>query len=225
MSALQVLLTAASIALICATLAGLWSRRFYRLCYAFTAYLAAVALGEALILLWPDRFYSWAFWQGKETLYGLLKLAIVLELGSLTFQVFPGARAKARWLALFALLATLATMLSIPPDSHQELTWLAALAVEVHSRLANGTVLLLALTWILVFWYHVPLHRLHRAILRGLGLYLVVLAMLLRLVANLGADSRDLASHVSGFAYVALLGYWTWEVWRPAQPLDNRPIL
>jgi hypothetical protein len=223
MSALQALLSAVCVALICATLAGLARRRLYRLCYSFTAYLAAVALGEALILLWPDTFYRWAFWQGKETVYGLLKLGIGLELGSLTFQAFPGASARARLIALLALLFILAAMLTLTPAPHEDLSPLQALAVELQSGLANGTVLLLALTWILVFWYHVPLHRLHRAILRGLGLYLMVSSAALKLVGNF-PELRDAVSYGTGIAYVALVGYWAWEAWRPEREIDKLPI-
>src|SRR5687767_6364323 len=68
-----------SLCLTFAVLAGLATRRLYRLSYSFTVYLLAVALSEALIFLWPARFFIWSFWLTKETLYGLCKLVLALE--------------------------------------------------------------------------------------------------------------------------------------------------
>src|SRR5262245_4838320 len=108
MTAIQIVATVTSLALLAALLAGLFARRLYRVCYSFPAWLAAVLVGDLLVFLWPARFYTWAFWMAKETAYAALKLAIAVEITALAFQAFPSARATVRRVLLGVLLALLA---------------------------------------------------------------------------------------------------------------------
>jgi len=222
LSLLKTLLVVAGLLLAPAILAGLVRRRLYRLCYSFPTYLLTVWIGELLIFAWPERFYHWTFWQIKETAYAVLKLATALELGSLAFKAFPGARRRAMGLALLVLLATLGTLVLEPVKS----TDVESLALELQPRLANGTALLFASVWALVFWYHIPLHRLHRAILRGIVPYLLIFTTGMRLLASLGRDIQHAAAGADSIAYVALLAYWAWEAWRK-EPEDtaSSPVL
>ena len=215
------LLGFATVLLISVILAGLTWKHLYRLCYFFPSYLFAVALGDFLMLTWPKRFYQWEFWQAKETLYALLKFGIALELAALTLQAFPGARARARLWALGMLSLTL-LVLALNPAPGEDL---ADLAVELQPRLANGTALLFAVVWGAVIWYHIPLHRLHRAILRGFVPFLLTFTVLYRLLTTVGWDVHQAVNYGTGAAYVLMLLYWTWEVWRHEPISDVDPQL
>jgi hypothetical protein len=196
-------------AIVAGTLYGLLSRRLYRACWFFVVYLGAVFVVEVLILIRPDTFYRLSFWQAKETLYAVLKLAIAFELGYRNFGRLPGAKQTAWRLAAATIIATLAALLLPARASAYEID-----AVEIQARLTNGTILVLMSIWGALLWYNVPLHWLHRAILCGLVSYLVVFALLLGLLAAIGWRLVDLASPAAGLAYFALLLYWLWEVWR-----------
>jgi len=202
-----------SILLIPVLLLGLQRRSLLRLCYAFPVYLTAVWLGEVAVRSSPERFYNWGFYVAKETLYGGLKLAIAVELAALAFGRFPGAAATARRALLAGLLVTAGTLLLGPPVTRPGL---AGIAFTLQPRLANGTVLLLLIVWILVLWYHVPVHRLHRAIIRGLVPYMLLFGdgVTLQLLGRSGWDVWRLVSFLNSSAYVTLLIYWTWEAWR-----------
>ena len=89
-------LIAAGVILICAILAGLIARRRAASLWSFAAYLAAVALSDALIALWPERFFRKDFWILKENVHNLLKLTLALELLVRIFQPFPSAYVAAR---------------------------------------------------------------------------------------------------------------------------------
>jgi hypothetical protein len=93
---------------------------------------------------------------------------------------------------------------------------------ELQARLNNGAALVLAAVWALVLWYRIPLHWLHRAILRGLVPYLLVFTVVLQVLQSAGWDFRDQASHAAGLFYVALLSYWTWVVWS-SEPAPGGP--
>lgn len=204
----------ASLGLLVALLAGLFVRRLYRVCYSFPAYLMAVLAGDVLMFAWPDRFYTWGFWTVKETLYALLKLAIAIEVSALAYQAFPSARAAVRRVILGVLAALLAFLvIGVPYDAE-----LPTLARELQRRTANGIALVFCATWALVLYYRLPLHRLHRAILRGLVPYLLVFASANTLTLVFGWDVRQAVNVADAAAWALMLAYWCWVVWRPARP-------
>lgn len=211
MDAVQAAFTIAGIVGLAAVLAGLFARRLLRACYAWDLYLVSVVVAEVLILTSPHHFYTWTFWSAKETAYGLLKLAIALELGLLTLGAFPGGRHRAQQLTL-ALLTATAIALALPTPGGP----VSSLALELQPRLANATALLFAAVWLLVLWYRVPLHRIHRAILRGLTPYLLVFTIAARIRATFGVEVLPLARWLDSTSYVALCFYWAWEAWRRA---------
>lgn len=224
MNAVQAAYTAASILAIAAVLAGLKARRLLRASYFWVLYLLAVLVGEGLILGWPQRFYTWSFWQLKETLYALLKLATAVELGLLTLGSFPGGRRRAQqWTLGILVLALLAVSLPVQPGP----VW--SIALELIPRLSNATALLFAAVWLLVLYYHVPLHRIHRAILRGLAAYLVLFTFAARVVGALGGQGLAFGRYLDSTAYVAMCLYWAWEAWRrvkePSYPVELTPYL
>jgi hypothetical protein len=209
-------------------LAGVWRNRLYRYCRTFVAYAAAVGLGGALIVLWPGTFYSWEFWQAKDLIYSTLSFLVALEIAALTFQAFPGARARARQLSVLILLATLAAVAFIPISAAEHSGTnpsQANLYLDFQPRVAHGTVMLLAGVWALILWYVVPLHRWHRAILRGLLPYMLLFTVAVRLLVSWGWDSRTQIGYADSVVYLAVLVYWAWEAWRKEPPTDRPDIL
>lgn len=199
-----------------------------RVCYSWSAYILIVGLADALILFWPRTFWNWSFWSGKELTLAVLKAGIGLELGTLAFARFPGAHRTARLWAAFALSVAAITMALAPKT---ETAGLAGLVLEAHARLSHGSALLLVSLGMLVLWYRVPVHRLHRAILRGLATYLLIFSGTSR--AALAMLSQGLlewwtvVAHLDGAAFALMLAYWTWEVARvsPDDELRGSPAL
>jgi len=206
----------ASLILLAAAILGLLRHRLYRLCYTFTAWLAAVWVTDGLMFLWPARFYTWSFWLAKETALAALKVAIALEIISLAYQAFPHARSAARLLTLGLLLAILALLLVGVPWGG----YLPTLAVELQRRVANGVALIFCGVWGLVLYYRLPLHALHRAILSGLAGYLIVFTATNTLPLELGWEVRQSANVVDAIAWAAVVSYWAWVAWRP-QPAPS----
>lgn len=197
---------------------GLW-----RVSYTWTVYVACVGFTDALILGWPHTFWTWGFWTSKELLLAILKFAMGLELGALAFRRFPGAQRTARSTAALTLLGV-AIIMALAPRTNQG--GLAGLALEAHARLSHGSALLLIALGLLVLWYRVPVHRLHRAVLRGLATYLLLFSGGLRTALSL-LDTALVAwwntvSSAAALAYVAMLAYWLWEVWRRVPEDDVR---
>jgi hypothetical protein len=205
-----------------ALLAGLVRRRLYRVCRTFPVYTTAVLAGEVLMLAWPERFHNWSFWTFKEAVYGLLKLGIALELASLTFRAFPGARATARRVLALGIGLLVTGLLALDLTEADE--W-SKLFMEIHPRLANGTALLFACIWGLVLWYNLPVHPFHRALLRGFVPYLLVYTVAFRLLAVWGWDLRHTLGFTNSAAYFLMLVYWTVVAWRPQAPPPADPAL
>ena len=191
-------------------LAGLFVRRLYRVCHSFPAWLLAVVAGDLLIYFWPVRFYTWGFYLAKEITYAVLKLAIAIEITELAFQSFPSARATSRRVMLGVLLALLAFVLI---GVHYQAD-LRDLARDLPRRMANGVALVFCATWAVILYYHLPLHWLHRAILRGLVPYLLVFATANTLTLEFGWDVRPAVNAAEGVCWDLMLAYWCWEVWR-----------
>ena len=210
MTWIQRVAVAASLALLVALLAGLFVRRLYRVCYSFPAWLLAVLAGDVLMLFWPERFYTWSFWMAKETAYAALKIAIAGEITVLAFQAFPSAGATVRRVVLGVLLALLAfVLIGVRYD-----VALQDLARELQRRVANGVALVFCAAWAVVLYYRLPLHRLHRAILRGLVPYLLVFAAASTLTLVFGWDVRPAVNAAEAACWNLMLAYWCWEVWR-----------
>jgi hypothetical protein len=216
MGTLERVLHAIALGFEAVVLTGLVTRKLYRLCYSFAGYMAAVLTAETMIFLWPARFFTWYFWLTKETTYAALKLAIALEIAALAYQAFPAARRAVGRLILAALLLVLA-MLTIGVNYGADFPTLAR---ELLRRVANGTAYVFLAVWGLVLWYRLPLHRLHRAILRGLVPYLLIFTGARSLTLAFGWDIRRPVNQADAVCYVVMLAYWAWEVWRrpPSEP-------
>ena len=87
-----------------ALLAGMVLRGRMGLCWTFGAYVLAILVGNTLVTLAPERFYTPAFWVLKQGVYDALKVAIAIELAWRAFAAFPRVWRTAR-VVLLALLA------------------------------------------------------------------------------------------------------------------------
>lgn len=222
MQTIEQALTYVHLVLLAVILVGLFQRRLFRLCYSFAVYVGTVlgtevflAVMKALFgkLAW-HAFFAWYAYPVKETAYGALKLTILLEITALTYQAFPTARAAVRALLLGVMLVILCFLtIGIPLR-----TDFYDLVRDRLLRLAQGTALGYFATWALVLWYRLPLHRWHRAILRGLVPYLLVFAAARNLTLVFGWDVRVAVNVGDMVVYALVLCYWAWEIWRTAPP-------
>lgn len=206
----------AGVILTCAILAGLVARRRAASCWSFVAYLAAVALTDLLIALWPERFFRQGFWILKENVHNLLKLAVALELMVRIFQPFPSAYAAARR-GVIVVVAGLAALVWF---SLSHGTDYVTVVGRLHPHVNDGTVWLLVALGGYCLWYHLPLDTLHKAILIGLVPYLLVYSVVQRAVAALGWERGDLFNTTAPIAYATLLAYWVSVVWKPGPGAD-----
>ncbi len=210
MARIQVVAGYANLLVVLVVLFGLLRRRLWRLAYAFSAYLFAVAVCSLLQRLWPAIFFHFDFYARKESLYNALCLTIALEIAALTFAGLPGAR-RAASVVLACALSMLGLALWIAfargPDLVVVVLWFVP-------RLANATALVLLAVWALALWFRAPLHPLHRVVLRGLVPYLLVFSVLFGTLRTLGWEPYLEFGLLESAAYFALQVYWAKEVWR-----------
>jgi len=226
MAAIELVLTFVHFELLGLILGGLALRRLFRLCYSFAIYVAMVLATETVLVVitalcgtrrWhPD--FAWQAYFIKEMVYGVLKFAILLEITALTYQAFPSARAAVRRLLAGVLVVLICLMtVGLPHVTGDQFYDFVR---DLLRRLAQGTALGYFATWALVLWYRLPLHRWHRAILRGLVPYTLAFAAARNLTLVFGWDVRLAVNVGDMVVYTLVLAYWTWEIWRkpPAEP-------
>jgi len=185
-----------------------------RLCRTFPFYLAAVCIPDLAFLLDPASF-TWGAWLAKESLQVALKLALALELSELAFARLPRARRAARTalgsIALITLILVVRTFPGPEPASIARVTfpWLnEATAVTYCAIIA------------LCLFYRVPMHPYHRAILRGLTLYLFFSTFAIHGLDFLG---REVAGDAQSLAYGILTMFWLTATWTPSGAIPARP--
>ena len=205
-------LIAAVVILIGIILAGLLARRRAASGWSFVAYLTAVASSDLLMLLWPERFWQHAFWIFKEGVLSLLKLAVALELLIRIFQPFPSAYAAVRR-AVIVVVAGLCALIWLSLSAGTDYV---AVIGRLYPHVHDGTVWLFVALGGYCLWYHLPLDSLHKAILIGLVPYLLLYSVVLRLLVDLGWERGGIFNRTGPLAYLALLGYWAYVVWKPA---------
>jgi hypothetical protein len=203
----QAALTALGIPLLILILAGLGARRRWRRIHALPAYAFVLLAAQVAVLLWPERFYVWRVWLGREAIVGLLGAVIVIEILLRVFTSMPAARqvvlrllAGAALLTIFALVAVRIPYASAPLGANP---WMLALAVDVLPRLAYATMVLCLLALGLTWFYRVPLDPFHRAVMYGFAPYLTLYA-LTRGITRDAAD-HDIANAANTAAYVLML--------------------
>jgi len=203
-----------------ACLAGIFARRRQGVCWAFVAYIVVVLLGNSLISFWPDRFYNPSFWILKEGAYTLARVAVAIELAYYAFRFFPGARATARALLLSVLGLTIVLSADSVGAALSAGSYKASypvVLVRCVPAVLTGTMWLMAVTAILVIWYHLPVDAFHRVILLGFVTYLLIWTNLLNLLRHRGLGLLKIANRVDALAYLGVLVWWTIGAWRTSE--------
>lgn len=201
--------------LVAVTLIGLLVRRRLGLWRSFGVYLGVVLVCNRLIRLWPETFYTSAFWDVKTALYTSARGLMALELALLMFGVLPRVRARALgWIALILAVLGLVSLGRIP--GHPDVEAVGGLGPWL--QLAG--LWMLAVVPALAMRYRLPMHPFHRMVLVGFGLYLVVYSGLL---AGIGLVASSRPAYLQAYArlntidplvYVTSLLLWAWAAWR-----------
>jgi hypothetical protein len=200
-----------------AVLMGLFVRRRAHLCWSFVAYLAWGLGCTSLISLWPDQFYRQWFYVLMLGVADALKLAVAAELTYRTFRAFPGAAARVRVFLAPLFLVPVLFVNQVPTGASFE-EWIRVYQPQV----LTAVIWIMTAITLLIAWYRVPVHEMHRAILIGLASYLLIFTTLLNVARDYGFD--QLAGFIGvadSYAYVLLLAGWGYAAWVPAR----RPVL
>jgi hypothetical protein len=200
-----------------AILVGLFVRHRAHLCWSFVVYLVTALVFNSLMSFWPDQFFRLWFYSLMLDLLNALKLAMAAELTYRTFRVFPGAAARVRILLAPVFLVPVLFVSKVPAGaSYQEI-------VQTYQpQLQTGVIWIITAITLLIAWYRVPVHAMHRAILIGFASYLLIFTTLLNVLRNFGFENlRSFINMADGYAYVLLLCWWGYAAWVPA----HRPVL
>jgi hypothetical protein len=209
MNALQQTIALIANALVATAVLGAVVRRRYRLWWFFTLYLATILVVEASILIAPRTFHTPEFWQAKETVIAGLRLAMAAEVGIRTMRAFPGALGTARFIVFAVLVVTLIAVATAPPSS-QFRTFVG----ELQPRVLHGSVWMLTAIAGVILWYRLPVHPFHKAILLSYLPYVLVFSILLSYLGRAGWEPGSASQYVNQLAYVALVAYWNYVIWR-----------
>ena len=197
-----------------ALLVGLVVRGQARHCWSFGVYALAILVGNSLASLWPGTFYNPSFWILKQGIYDALKMAVALELAWRAFAAFPGAKRVARMVFLALLTASAFSLGALTPKSSYMTLW------EWQPGTAVASLWLLTGTALLVVWYQIPVHDWQRIIMLGFAPYLLVFVATLELLKARGwIVARTGAGLLDSVAYLILVLFWVWAVWRPTDPV------
>jgi hypothetical protein len=200
-----------------AILVGLFVRHRAHLCWSFVIYLVTALVFNSLMSFWPEQFFRLWFYSLMLDLLNALKLAMAAELTYRTFRVFPGAAARVRVLLAPVFFVPVLFMSKVPAGaSYQEI-------VQIYQpQLQTGVIWIITAITLLIAWYRVPVHAMHRAILIGFASYLLIFTTLLNVLRNFGFENlRSFINMADGYAYIVLLGWWAYSAWVPAR----RPVL
>ena len=224
MTAAQAWIGYAGTVALAAVLAGVVSRRRYRVWYFFALFLAVSLVSTLMIAAWPGRFYTRGFWQAKETTLNLLRFGMALELAYRTFRAFPGAFVTMRWALLFVLVVTFAVVLFSGGGSDYR-----SFMAELHPRVLNGTIWLFAAIAALILWYRLPVNAFHKSVLMSYVPFLLVFTVTMNALGSVSADRLVWLSYLYQLAYLGLMVHWARAAWRrvevPSQPPERRTPL
>jgi hypothetical protein len=198
-------------------LVGLFARRRAHLCWSFVAYLSWGLTCNSLMTFWPDQFYRRSFYLLTSGVGDALKVAIAAELTYRTFRAFPGAAARVRVLLAPLFLVPVLFVNKVPLDAtYEELIRL------YQPQVLTAVIWIMTAITLLIAWYRVPVHAMHRAILIGFASYLLIFTTLLNVLRDFGLNNlREFLMVADGWAYLLLLVGWAYAAWVPAR----RPVL
>lgn len=197
-------------------LAGLLRRGRAGRCLSFAAFLASVAAGGLLVVLLG---LAWRWWLAIEVVQAALAVGVAFEIAARMLARLPGAATAARRamrvvLALTVAGTAAALLFSLPAlrgaGDVEVLSY--RVASLVLPLLTYGAAFVFTALLALANWYLLPLDPLHRAVLVGFSVYLVLFSALLISVRS--DEVRGPLSRANSAAYLLLLGGWTWAAWR-----------
>jgi hypothetical protein len=200
-----------------AILVGLFVRHRAHLCWSFVGYLLTALVCNSLMSFWPEQFFRGWFYTLVLDLLNALKLAIAAELTYRTFRAFPGAAARVRILLAPVFFVPVLFMSNVPAGaSYQDI-------VQIYQpQLQTGVIWIITAITLLIAWYRVPVHAMHRAILIGFAAYLLIFTTFLNVLRDFGFENlRSFINMADGYAYILLLCGWAYAAWVPAR----RPVL
>ncbi len=217
MSGTDLLVNHAMKLVLIAILVGLFARRRAHLCWSFVAYLVTTLVCNSLMSFWPEQFYRLWFYSLMQDLLQAMKLAVAAELTYRTFRAFPGAAARVRVLLAPVFFVPVLFASKVPPGaSYQDI-------IQIYQpQLQTAVIWIITAITLLIAWYRVPVHAVHRAILIGFAAYLLIFTTLLNVLRDFGFENlRNFIGVADGYAYILLLGWWAYASWVPAR----RPVL
>ena len=184
MSAAEILLAHSLKLGMLVVLVGLFARRRAHLCWSFVAYLATGLVCNSLMSFWPDQFYRQWFYLLTQGLANAMKLAIAAELTYRTFRAFPGAAARVRLFLAPLFLVPVLFVTKVPAGAAFE-----DLVRLYQPQMQTGVIWIMVAITLLIAWYRVPVHAMHRAILIGFASYLLIFTTLLNVLRDYGFDN------------------------------------
>jgi hypothetical protein len=200
---------------------GLMVRGRWRLSVSFAVYTVLILVRDVLITLWPERFYFQTCWFIFQSVLDILKFGIALEVGWRTFGAFPGAASIARKTGVVILALTAAAAASLPLASPDSTSFQTAVA-SFHPRLLDGTIWLMAAILVIAWWFRVPVHRFHAALLTSLAVYLVFFTWLLRLFAWRDFETTRLyVNAIDPIVFFLVTCRWVHIAWRAENEADR----
>lgn len=222
MTRLQWILGHLATLLLVAVTTGIVVRSLYRRWLFFALFIGFVAAYSLGVMLWPSKFYRENLWIAQEMVLNLLRLAAACEVGLKVFRPFPGALRTLRVVVLLVLGVTLATVAAATPRVLDYSTFLG----EVQPRVVNGAVWLFTAVAGLILWYRLPVNQFQKAIVLSYVPYLLVFTMFLDRLLAAGTDGTlwrgKWVLYANQLAYLALLVYWTFVVWRREPPTTRQ---
>src|SRR5688500_18090471 len=140
-------------------LVGLVATRRFRLCWSLTAYLVVVLATASMISFWPESFYNYYFYTGRQAVFDVLKLCVALEIAHKVFATFPGALSRWRVVSFGVLVVTTAAVVGASwndPVVYAAYHW--------QPRISAGAAWILCAIALLVGWHRLPIDAWHYAI-------------------------------------------------------------
>jgi hypothetical protein len=200
-----------------AILVGLVVRRRAHVCWSFVGYLSWNLACNILFSFWPDQFYRQWFYLLMSGVSDAFKILVAAELTYRTFRAFPGAASRVRILLAPVFMVPALFVRKVPTAVSYE-DWLRV----YQPQLLTGIIWCMVAITLLIAWYRVPVHAMHRAILIGFASYLLIFTTLLNLTRDFGFEQFGRYLNVAdGYAYVLLLAGWGYAAWVPTR----RPML
>jgi hypothetical protein len=217
-SAYGVFLRLLCLALAACALGGLIARGRWRACLGFGAYLTSAALGRALLLAWPQTFWTWPFLFWTDVLQLALSSAVALEVAFKIFRPLPNGNRHMR-LTVGLVLAVIAIGLALWATPVTD----AFQGTLTMQQASYGVTFLFVAILLVTRSFGVPVDPLHRDILCGFTLLLALVAYgeALSSFDPAFAGGRDF---VVKSAYPLLLLAWCVGAWRRDVPSRLSPV-